>query len=225
MPSRSKVLGQRTIGGEEPLRVSRGLEALHAPLALAGWLVGVFYAVIQIPVLAVFHPRQQLLLRSAVAFQLVGDDHPGYVLAPCEPLAEERLRRRFVPAPLHQNIQPIPVLVHRSPELVAYFVDGEHHLVSMPLIARSGTSTPSLVGVWLSECPTPGPHSFVREKNATGGHEGLDISVAQTKAEVEPDAVTDDLGREAVTLVLIGWWVHAASMSRGTGVVQVPKLI
>jgi hypothetical protein len=36
VPSRSEVLGDETIGGEEPLRMSWGFEALHAPLALAG---------------------------------------------------------------------------------------------------------------------------------------------------------------------------------------------
>ncbi len=57
VPSRSEVLGDETIGGEEPLRMSWGLEALHAPLALAGGLMGVLRAVIEIAVLAMFHPR------------------------------------------------------------------------------------------------------------------------------------------------------------------------
>jgi hypothetical protein len=39
--SRAEVLGNETIGGEEPLCVSRGLESLQAPLLLAGRLVGV----------------------------------------------------------------------------------------------------------------------------------------------------------------------------------------
>jgi hypothetical protein len=31
MPSRAEVLSDGTIGGQKPLRVSRGLESLHAP--------------------------------------------------------------------------------------------------------------------------------------------------------------------------------------------------
>ena len=46
VPSRSDVLGDATIGGEEPRRMSWGLDALHAPLALAGGLLGVLRAVI-----------------------------------------------------------------------------------------------------------------------------------------------------------------------------------
>ena len=56
MASWAEVLGDRTIGGEEPLGVPWGLEPLHAPLPLAGRLVGVLRAVIEVPVLAVFHP-------------------------------------------------------------------------------------------------------------------------------------------------------------------------
>ena len=41
MPTRAKVLRNGTIGGEEPLRLSWGLEPLHAPLPLPGGLVSV----------------------------------------------------------------------------------------------------------------------------------------------------------------------------------------
>ena len=46
MTARAKVLGDGTIGGEEPLGVSRGLEPLHPPLTLARGLVGVLGAVV-----------------------------------------------------------------------------------------------------------------------------------------------------------------------------------
>ena len=53
-PARAEVLHDGTIGGEETLGVSRGLEALHAPLSLAGGLVGVLYAIIEIAMLTMF---------------------------------------------------------------------------------------------------------------------------------------------------------------------------
>jgi hypothetical protein len=55
--SRAEVLRNRTIGGEEALGVPRGLEPLQAPFALAGRLVGVFGAIVQVAVLMVFDPR------------------------------------------------------------------------------------------------------------------------------------------------------------------------
>jgi len=33
------------------------------------------------------------------------------------------------------------------------------------------------------------------------GYEFFDVAVAEAEAEVQPDAVADDLGREAMTLV------------------------
>jgi hypothetical protein len=45
------MLGDGSIGGEEPLRVSRRLESLHAPLSLAGRLMGALHTVIEIAVL------------------------------------------------------------------------------------------------------------------------------------------------------------------------------
>jgi hypothetical protein len=69
--SRAKVLGNRTIGGEEPLGLPGRFKPLHAPFPLAGRLVGVFGSIIQIAVLAVFDTGKQLPLRGAVALELV----------------------------------------------------------------------------------------------------------------------------------------------------------
>ena len=47
--------------------MARGFEPVHPPLPLTGGLVGVLRAIIQIPVLAMFHPRQYLALGGSVA--------------------------------------------------------------------------------------------------------------------------------------------------------------
>ena len=57
MTSRLEVLGDRAIRGEEPLGLCWRLEPLHPPLALAGWLMQIFRAVIAIAMLAVFNSR------------------------------------------------------------------------------------------------------------------------------------------------------------------------
>jgi len=104
MPARAEMLSNGTIGREELLGVPRRLEPLHAPLPLAGGLMGVLRAVIEIPMLAVLHPRQNLLLCGTIAFELVRDDHPRNILAALEPLAEESLGRVLVPPTLDQDI-------------------------------------------------------------------------------------------------------------------------
>ena len=96
MPSWTEELSDGTIGGEESLGVSWCLEPLHPPFALAGGLVGVFGAIVQIAVLPMFHSGQHLALRRAVAPELVRNEHPGHVLAAFQQLTEEFLRGLLV---------------------------------------------------------------------------------------------------------------------------------
>ena len=81
-----------------------GLEPLHAPLPLAGGLMGVLRTVIEIPVLAMLYTWQDLALRRAIAFELLRDDDPRHVGQAFEEFAEKLLRRPLVPAALDENI-------------------------------------------------------------------------------------------------------------------------
>jgi hypothetical protein len=76
---RAEMRGDQAIGCEKALGMARGLESPHTELSLASRLVRILRTVIEVPVLAVLHPRRDLLLRGAVAFQLVGDDHPRHI--------------------------------------------------------------------------------------------------------------------------------------------------
>src|SRR5262245_25027161 len=76
MSAWSKVWGNRTICGEEPLGMPRRLKAPHAPFPLARRLVGVLGAAVQVAVLAVLHPGQNLPLRGTVAREFIRDDDP-----------------------------------------------------------------------------------------------------------------------------------------------------
>src|ERR1700737_1256373 len=47
----------------------------------------------------------------------------------------------------------------------------------------------------------PAPHRFVGDVEPALGQEFLDIAVAQGEAEIEPDRVLDDLGREPMAAI------------------------
>lgn len=123
--------GDETIGGEETLGLSRGLEPLQVslPLPLPGGLVGVLRSIIERPVLAMFHSRQELALGGTVTLQLIGDDHTRDVGQPFEPLAENLLGRPRFPPALDQDIQDVPVLITRPPEIVMLALDRQKHLI------------------------------------------------------------------------------------------------
>jgi hypothetical protein len=99
-------------------------------------------AVVEIPMLTVRDSGEDLALRSPIAFALLRDEHPWDILASLEELPEELPGGVRVAPPLHQNIQDNPVLIHRPPQLVALFVDGDEHLVQMPCIPKASVAPP-----------------------------------------------------------------------------------
>ena len=183
--------------------MSWGLESLHAPLSLTGGLVGVLRAVIQIAVLAMFDAGQEFPLRGAVALELIGHDDPRHVLAPFAELAEELLRGLLVAVALYQDVQHMAVLIHRPPEVVALAIDGEKDLIEMPFVTGLRTPMAELIGILLAKFATPFPNRFIRDDDATGKQQLFDIPVAEAEAEVQPDAMADDLGRETVVLISV----------------------
>jgi hypothetical protein len=213
MSTWSKVLGDRPIRGEKPLGMPWGFEPLHAPLTLAGRLGGVFRPVVQIAVLAVLDPRENLALRCAIALQFIGDDDTWYILAPLEKLTEELLGSLLVPSTLYQDSKHIPVLIHRPPQIMPYLVDRDEHFIHMPLITRPGTPATPLIGVLLAKLAAPLANGCVRDDDATDEQEFFHVPVAERKAEIQPDGVADDLTREPVVFVEIGrvWGRHSSS--------------
>jgi hypothetical protein len=127
--------------------MTRRFEPLQAPLPLPGGLVGGLGALIERAMLTMFHSRQECPLGGTVTVQFVGDDHAGNGGEALEQLLEESLRRFLVPPALHQNIEEMSVLIHRTPEILALTPNGEKHFIEVPLVAPSGTAAPELMGI------------------------------------------------------------------------------
>jgi hypothetical protein len=120
MPAWPAVLGHRTIGDQELLGVTRGLESLQVPVLLAGESERVLRPVVQGAVLPVFDAREELPLDRAIAGQPIGDEAPWHVPAAFEVFAEARLGRVRVPPAWHQEIEHRPIVIHRPPEIMAW---------------------------------------------------------------------------------------------------------
>ena len=204
MPSWTDVLGDEPIAGEEPLRMSWRLEALHAPLPLAGRLMRVLSAIVRIPVLPVCHTGQHLALRGPIAFQPIGDEHARDVPAPLEQLPKELLGRCFIATALHENIEHSPVLSHGPPEIMPFAVDGEEDFIQMPRISRPRTPASELIGIGLAEFPTPFTDGLIGDDDAAREQEFFHIAVAEAEAERQPHRMADDPSWESVVLVAVG---------------------
>src|SRR2546430_1262635 len=128
---------------------------LHPSLPLAGRLMRVLRAVIEVAVLAMCHTREDVLLGRAVAFQLIGDDHARDVRQPLEECAAELLRRVLVPTTVDEHIQPRAVLIPRPPQIVAGAVDGLKTPTPRPPVPPPGGPRPALNGGTLVRPPRP----------------------------------------------------------------------
>jgi hypothetical protein len=178
-------------------------------------------AVVEISMLAVLHPRQNLPFRRTVALQFIGDDDTRYVLAPLEQLAEELLRGLFVSSALYEDIQYGTVLIYGAPEIVVLLVNGDEHLVQMPFIVRPGAPATQLIGIGLAELAAPLADGFVRYDHSPGAQQFLDITVTERKVEIQPDGVADDLTREPMMFVEVGRdWGHHSSSTQGHHVMR-----
>ena len=65
-----------------------------------------------------------------------------------------------------------------------------------------------------SEFLAPAPHGLIGNDNAAISQEQLDIPQTEVEDVVQPDRVADDLGGEPMTIVWVGWRLHAASLAR-----------
>jgi hypothetical protein len=173
--------------------------------------------------LPVFHTWQELSLGPPITLELISDEHPGYKLAPFEELAEEPLGSRFIPASLHQNIEHMALLIHGPPEIMPLPMNREKHFIQVPFIPRLRPSETELIGLGLPKLAAPFPDRFVGHHHPAGEQEFLNIAIAETKPVVQPDAVTDNFGRETVVLIAVGgdWCVHTTSMSHTAAAEQV----
>src|SRR4051794_30430572 len=158
---------------------------------------------------AVLDPGHQLLLGGRIARQLVRDQHARRPALALEELTQEALGGPLVAPALDQDVEYGALLVDRPPQPVLLARDLDLDLVQVPLVAGTGQPPADLVREALAELERPLPHGLVADRDAAGGQQLLDHPQGEREAEVEPDRVADDLGREAVAGVgRSGGWRH-----------------
>ena len=95
----------------------------------------------------------------------------------------------------------LALIIRGTPQIHPLAGDAHHHLVQMPAIARPRATLAQPSRDRRTELQHPSPHRFVGDVEPSFGQQFLDIAVAQGEAEIEPDRVLDDLGREAMAAV------------------------
>jgi hypothetical protein len=94
------------------------------------------------------------------------------------------------------------VLYDQRREAVAAIGEQGHaEMLSHPRLGLDLVAVTMPSGDHRPELQHPTPHRFIGEVEPTLGEQLLDVSVAQGEAEIEPDRVLYDLGREAMTAI------------------------
>jgi hypothetical protein len=102
---------------------------------------------------------------------------------------------------LDQDVQHDAVLVDRPLRPVAFAADLQQHLVEMPFVARSCSTTAQPGRERRAELGAPLADRLVAHDDATLGEEILDVAKAEVEAKVQLHGVGDHLGWEAMAAV------------------------
>jgi hypothetical protein len=154
------------MGRQKALRLTGRFKSPHLSLSLSSGLMRYYSTVVDPLVLTMFNAGHDLRLGGSVAFEFVRDQHARHVTKPLEQFAKEALRRLPVASALHENIKRGAVLVHRSPQVMALALDGQHDFVQMPFIAALGQAAAQFVCVLLTKLQCPLTNRFKGDEEA-----------------------------------------------------------
>ncbi len=118
MTSHAKEILNEAVHRQESLRVSGGFEPPHLTLPLSGRLVRDFDSVVLVLFGAVYNRRHDRAVGNRVAAQLVGDQTPRHTALPFQQAAEEAPSCTPIAPGLDENVDDVPVLIDRPPEIL-----------------------------------------------------------------------------------------------------------
>ncbi len=212
MTPQAKEIPNEAVHRQESLRVSGGFEPPHLSLALAGQLMRDFCSIVLVLLRAVNDGRHHEAVGRRVAAKLVCDQTPWRTALPFQQLTEEAFGRTPIAPGLEEDVDHVAVLVDGPPEILLATLDVHEQFVQVPGVAQASLPAPEDAGVRRTEPPTPLPNRLVGNRDAPLSEENFGIAEAQTETVEEPDSVTDDLGREAVSVVADGLADHRPTL-------------
>ena len=92
-------------------------------------------------------------------------------------------------------------MVDGPPQVHPFASDPHHHPVQVPLVARARTAPSQPPRDHRSELQHPAPDGSVRDIETTAAKEILDVSIAESETQVEPDRMLNDSRGIAVAAV------------------------
>lgn len=105
-------------------------------------------------------------------------------------------RRVLVATLLDQDVQHLPLVINRAPEVHPPARDFDHHLVQMPATGRRPAAPAQVRGDERTELVDPASNGFSADLDAPLRKQFLDVADAQGEPEIQADRMTDHVRRE-----------------------------
>jgi hypothetical protein len=102
---------------------------------------------------------------------------------------------------LEKDVDHVAVMVDGPPKILLTPLNIDEQFVQVPGVAHRPPAAPQRARIRRPERATPLPNGLVGHDNAPLGEEIFRIAEAQTEPMVEPDGVTDDLGRKSIAAI------------------------
>ena len=124
---------------------------------------------------------KQVTPRHALASQLIGYDHPRYILQALQQSAEEALGGLAISPILNKHVEDGAMLIDGTPEIVLQPLDPNEHFIHVPLVSGPWPAAPQAIGKTPAEFSTPPPHRLVGDHDAPFGQQQLDVTQAEAE--------------------------------------------
>ena len=116
-----------------------------------------------------------MTLCNTIAPQFVGHDDPRHILQTLQQSLEEPLCSVGVAPRLDKDIQHNAILIDGAPKIMLHTQDPDEHLIEVPLISGSWSTTSQTIGEIRPEFLPPAPYRLVGDVDATLCQEQLTI--------------------------------------------------
>ncbi len=195
----SKQVLDGGVYNEESLSLARRLESSHLAFSLSRGLMRSFGPVVFVLFSRVGDRWEQFSMSGPVASELICNEPVGNSSLTFQELTEEPLGSLPISSLLEQDIDRVPILIDRSPQVETLSPDGHEELVQMSDVAQLAFAISQPARIGGSELSAPVSNRLVGNDDPSLGQEILDVSQAEGKSVVEPDGMADDRRWEAVT--------------------------
>jgi hypothetical protein len=142
----------------------------------------------------------QLPERGTVRGQFIGGESLWMDPLVLEQFAQQSQRSNGIATLLDQYVQHFAFVIDSPPQLNPLAANFHGHFVQVPASSRLGSGSSKILCERPAELQRPTADSVVADINAALGQHLLNIAKAQGEAEIHPNGLADDVGREPVAL-------------------------